>query len=256
MHTVALAHMRETALRDHPIWSELQLDAGILELDNQPLEINGREFWLDVQYVADWKSLTYIMGFKRANTADPSDQICGWCHADKGFLRSGWRQTDIFARWEVIPHRHQGRHLPSLTLARFRYCAMHGCNRVLDNTLRLVQQLGRARDVISCMQSVCPRWGKSVATQCKHMKLFFQRQAHVHMALSVDTWCSALMVVVLKNLPLKSSGCFWMAVTAFTSSRTLSSPPTLIFRHSCWLETTRWRPMMHWKLSWRQQLTT
>ena len=53
VHTVALAHMRETALRDHPIWSEMQLDASIQELENQPLDINGREFWLDVQYVAD-----------------------------------------------------------------------------------------------------------------------------------------------------------------------------------------------------------
>ena len=182
VHTFALAHMREKVLRNHPIWAEMQLDEGLLELIDKPLKIGDREFYLNVQYVADWKSLVYIMEFKSANTKEASGQICGWCHADKGFLRTGWRQTDIFKRWEMEPHRHQGRNLPSLTSGHFRYCSMHGCNRLLDNTVRIIQELAKKKQVADCMQSVCPNWGPKIATQCKHMKMFFQRQLHIHMA--------------------------------------------------------------------------
>ena len=182
VHTFALAHMRETALRTHMVWEEMQLEAGILELDNQPLEVRGHLFWLEAQYIADWKSLSYVMEFARANTPQLSDLICGWCFTDKGFLRRGWHQTDIFQQWEVQPHRHQGRQLPCLTSTRFRYCPMHGCNRLLDNTVRILQTLGKKKEVADCMQMVCPNWSRDVATQCKHMKLFFQRQLHVRMA--------------------------------------------------------------------------
>jgi len=106
---------------------------------------------------ADWKFLSYAMGFAPANTTLLHQEVCGFCHVDKEFIVKGWLAEYPFATWPVT-HR-PVRELPSLPNDCVRYCAMHGCNRLLDNSLRVLTSLGAKKNITTEVQRACPRWG-------------------------------------------------------------------------------------------------
>jgi hypothetical protein len=58
---------------------------------------------------------------------------------------------------------------------------MHGCNRMLDNSLQLIARMGCTQDVKRLVRLVCTKWeevGRKGRLQCYEMKLFYAKQLH------------------------------------------------------------------------------
>jgi len=176
VHTFVTANMKETALPDEGFWTELGVDIGIAELRHFTLPIGQQEVVVRPYLCGDWKALQYVIGCGHANSSNGSTLVCGYCNVDKDFLRSGWLAGSPFVQ-PAIDYTKSVRCLPSLPIQCTRYCAMHGVNRLLDNTLHIVQDhvvYTDKIDLISIVCECCPRWGeKKVALKPHQTRLFF-----------------------------------------------------------------------------------
>jgi hypothetical protein len=172
-YTFAVADMREPELAADGVWSEIGLNESLAFLRSGSLQLGLLAIVIDPFVCADWKCLTYTVGFAPANSCDTA-LACGWCHVDKAFLKSGWLKEYPFLAHHVDPQI-SVKEIPSLPIWRVRYCAMHGCNRLLDNHLRLLQSHGPKTAVKDVVRQVCPQWGKNGALHPLQMKQFFAR---------------------------------------------------------------------------------
>lgn len=172
-YTFALADMKEPALAGSSVWAEMGLDEAVARLRSGPIEVAGELVQIDPYLCADWKGLSYIVGFAPANSQG-AEQVCGWCHVDKDFLKTGWLQGSPFAVCGEDFACQIGE-IPSLPLWRARYCAMHGGNRLLDNNLRLLQSLGHRNEISAIIRQVCPHWGGDIALFPFQTKMFYER---------------------------------------------------------------------------------
>lgn len=172
-YTFATGDMREPELAGHGIWAEIGLDEALALLRAGPILLGPLCVLIDPFVCADWKCLTYFCGFSPANSGDTAC-ICGWCGVDKAFLNAGWLRQYAFLAHPVALHL-PVRETPSLPIWRVRYCAMHGCNRLLDNHLRVIQSLGYKGELKDIVRQVCPQWGKVIALHPLQMKAFHQQ---------------------------------------------------------------------------------
>lgn len=174
--TWAMANMREPELAGASFWHEIGIDVAVAQLRTSVLQIGQATVQVDPYLCADWKCLSYVVGFAPANSVAGEALVCGWCSIDKQFLRTGWLQGSPFAQ-AAEDNTRCVREIPSLPISRARYCAMHGVNRLLDNTLHLVQSLGHASELARVMHSVCPGWGDEVALRPIQTRAFFMGSA-------------------------------------------------------------------------------
>jgi hypothetical protein len=107
--------------------------------------------------------------------------VCGWCPVSKGYLNTQWnRPAEVYREWrtEAVPVLC----IPGLSALHVRYCAMHGCNRMLDNSLQLIARMGCTQAVKRLVRLACTKWeqaGSKGRLQCYEMKLFYAKQLHV-----------------------------------------------------------------------------
>lgn len=179
-YTFALADMKEPELASSSVWNEMGLDEAVARLRSGPIQIAGQWVQIHPYLCADWKGLSYIVGFAPANSQG-AELVCGWCHVDKDFLKSAWLDGSPFAVSGEYFACQIGA-IPSLPLWRARYCAMHGCNRLLDNNLRLVQSLGHKSEIRAIVRQVCPRWGGDIALFPFQTKKFYERSLQLTIA--------------------------------------------------------------------------
>lgn len=60
-----------------------------------------------------------------------------------------------------------------------RYCAMHGCNRMLDNSLQLIARMGYVSELIQIVHKASSKWaavGRQGRLQCNEMKRFWEKK--------------------------------------------------------------------------------
>jgi len=174
-HTFALANVKETILAEPSVWAEIGLAEDMTWLIHNWLDIDGRVLRVTPFICADWNALGYIMGFRKANTTIASAEVCEWCHVTKYHLKEGWLKDECFKRWNIVTK--SVRNFPTLNAWDFRYCAMHGCNRLLDNYLRMLQVIGSKTAIARVVQKVCKKWGKGALTPIQ-TRLFYQRRLH------------------------------------------------------------------------------
>ena len=176
-YTWALADLRETELRNHPIWEEIGLNASIERFHTEVIVLSNHKVTLDPYVVGDWKSLCYMFDVSQANTCQPLARVCGWCHTTKGYLNKEWfLATNIFKECPVVDASIAA--IPSLRVSEVRYCAMHGCNRLLDNSLQLIASFGEREAVTKIVHKVASKWvaqGHKGRLQCFEMKKFWER---------------------------------------------------------------------------------
>lgn len=177
VYTWALANMREPELAHASFWTEIGIDEDIALLRGGSLQIGNVAVKVDPYLCGDWKGLSYVVGYAPANSASGDAQICGWCDADKGFLRAGWQEVPFMRPVEIWAKRVQ--EIPSLPIWRTRYCAMHGVNRLLDNALRLLQSAGHRKELEEIVSRVCPHWGTEGALRPFETKRFFSSNRSV-----------------------------------------------------------------------------
>lgn len=177
-HLFAIANMSEPDLRTSGIWGEMGLAADLLRLRTTPVIVGERALVLDAIVVADWKTLVYVMGFSVANTKSQSARVCGWCSVSKGYLNAQWYQfTEVHRAWPIEACAVGS--LPQLSASHVRYCAMHGCNRLLDNSLQLIARLVSVDLLLPIVRQACHKWeprGRSGRFQCYEMKHFWERK--------------------------------------------------------------------------------
>lgn len=175
-HTWALADLPETELRHHPIWKEIQIDADIHRFHSQPIALTHHIVTLDPVVVGDWKSLCYMFLVSQANTRQEHARICGWCHTTKGYLINQWfLPGKLFQECPIIDGTVAA--IPSLRASEVCYCAMHGCNRLLDNCLQLITSIAEKDAVTNVVHKVASKWvahGHKGRLQCFEMKKFWE----------------------------------------------------------------------------------
>jgi len=172
-YTFAVADMHEPDLEDGAVWPEIGLDEAVAALRTRPLVVAGESVQVNFILCGDWKALSYVVGFAPANSAAEAE-VCGWCGAQKAFLNGAWLEGGVFTRWGV-DYTRTIREIPSLPIWRARYDPMHGCNRLLDNHLRLLQGLGAAREIKAVVREVSSQWGKKGALRPVETKAFYDR---------------------------------------------------------------------------------
>lgn len=175
-HTFALGDVKEKQLRGHILWEEMKLDDALAYILQSRLTIEDQVVEVNPFICGDWKNLSYIIGFAPANTPNFSAQMCGWCYTDKEYLWNGWLKGDPFTFWPVIWKRVAL--LPSLNSFQARYCAMHGCNRMLDNTLRLLTSIENRAQIEEKIHKVCPKWGVKSALRPVDTRSFYEHNIH------------------------------------------------------------------------------
>lgn len=74
------------------------------------------------------------------------------------------------------------REIPALSSLECRYCPMHGINRILDESIRLVAKWQCYTEVCKVMQEICNDWGGEGILQCVEMKNFFKKNLHYELA--------------------------------------------------------------------------
>ena len=157
-YTFAIADLREPQLANDGVWTEIGLDEALHTLRTGPLKLGPLVLLIDPFVCADWKCLTYLIGFSPANSCG-SSRICGWCHVDKSFLKRGWLQEYAFLA-HPVDNQNLVKEIPSLPIWCVRYCAMHGCNRLLDNHLRVLQEHTSKAALKEIVKQVSPHWAR------------------------------------------------------------------------------------------------
>jgi hypothetical protein len=175
-YTWAMANLNEPDLPSAPLWHEIGIDAAIAQMRATPLEIGLQAVQVDPYLCGDWKCLSYVVGFAPANSIDGESLICGWCNTDKQFLREGWRQGSPFARADEDNSRFV-REISSLPISCARYDPMHGVNRLLDNSLHIIEQVGHSSSLARLLHAVCPGWGDDVSFRAVQTSAFFAGSA-------------------------------------------------------------------------------
>jgi hypothetical protein len=173
-YTFAIADMHEPQLASDGVWAEIGLDEALRTLRTGPLQLGPLVLLIDPFVCADWKCLTYLIGFSPANSGS-SARVCGWCHVDKSFLKHRWLKEYAFLA-HPVDDQNQVKEIPSLPIWCVRYCAMHGCNRLLDNHLRILQEHTSKAALKDIVREVSPHWGKDGALHPLQMKQFYRRQ--------------------------------------------------------------------------------
>ena len=174
-HTFALAHLKEKHLPQHNLWVDIGLSEGLSYIQDNYLRILQTVCLVSPILSGDWKFLSYVMGFKPANVVGDV-KSCGWCDVEKAYLCGKWWSLDTFRDFALV--RKPVREIPALSSLDCRYCPMHGINRILDESVRLIANWQCRIEVCKVMQEVCTDWGGEGILQCVEMKKFFKKDLH------------------------------------------------------------------------------
>lgn len=179
-HLFALANMPDKLLRGHSIWTEIGLASDIALFLSTVIEEKSHIVTLDPIIVGDWTTLVYVMGISVPNTKARGGRVCGWCSVSKAYLIDQWhRPAEVYRSWrtEALPIEC----IPGLSALHVRYCAMHGCNRMLDNSLQLIAHMGCVPQLRQMVRRACSTWeeqGGPGRLQCYQMKRFYEMDLH------------------------------------------------------------------------------
>jgi hypothetical protein len=151
---------------------EIGLDEELALLKQAQYNIGGRLYTIDVKFTFDWMSGVPVLGSAVPSHRFADAAVCGWCDVTKGELNEGWREADPF-RWHTCIDAPTSL-LPSLNRSDCRYCAMHGCTRMLCGalqSLRAAAPRGQRGPFAAVISRVRRGWNSKAKLRCCEMKL-------------------------------------------------------------------------------------